>query len=66
MAEKLTGEINLTHNLAPDLKATVKHTTDDYSRTRLTIKSITILMLRYPLTPKAKQRLLSMSKYEGR
>ena len=32
MSEKLTGEINLTHAIGPDLEATVKHTTDDYSR----------------------------------
>ena len=32
MSEKLTGEINLTHNIAPNLDATIKHTTDDYSR----------------------------------
>ncbi|WP_094607717.1 hypothetical protein SPSIL_009210 [Sporomusa silvacetica DSM 10669] len=32
MNEKLTGEINLTHNISPNLDATIKHTTDDYSR----------------------------------
>ena len=32
MADKLTGEINLTHQFSPDLGATIKHDTEDYSR----------------------------------
>lgn len=35
MTDKLTGEINLTHQFSPDLEATIKHTTEDYSRITL-------------------------------
>jgi len=38
MTDKLTGEINLTRKISPDLEATIKHTTDDYSRLTLDYK----------------------------
>jgi len=38
MTDKLTGEINLTHKISPDLEATIKHTTDDYLRGTINYK----------------------------